>query len=124
MSAEMAVFGVGEGPLLDLEDHAAIEENRDGKGKFDPLGDVDGKNVSKPRALKELFNALMSSLPGSTGRLGRVAGLTRFTVKEPSAADTSLSSALASDLVLDGPSLFVGDPVATLKETFFLELFK
>ena len=43
MSAEMAVFGVGEGPLLDLEDHAAIEENRDGKGKFDPIVDVDGK---------------------------------------------------------------------------------
>lgn len=114
MSAEMAVFGVGEGLLLDLEDHAAIEENRDGKGKFDPFVDVDGKKVSKPCALRELFKVMMSLLPGSTDRLGHVAGLTRFTIAEPLAADTTLSSALMPDLVLDGPSLFVGDPVATL----------
>ena len=52
-ASQVAVFGVREGPLLDLEDHAAIEENRDGKGKFDPFVDVDGKKVSKPRALRE-----------------------------------------------------------------------
>jgi len=110
---QVAVFGVGEGPLLDLEDHVAIEENRDGKGNFDPFVDVDGKKVSKPRALRELFKAMISSLPGSTDRLGRVAGLTRFTVKEPSATDTVLTT-VASDLIRDGPALSVGDPAATL----------
>ena len=113
-ASQVAVFGVREGPLLDLEDHAAIEENRDGKGKFDPFIDVDGKKVSKPRALRELFKAMISSLPGSTDCLGRVAGLTRFTVKEPSATDTVLASTVASDVILDGPSLSVGDPAATL----------
>jgi hypothetical protein len=107
---EQPIFGVGEGPLLDLEDHAAIEVNRDGKGKFDPFIDVDGKKVSKPRALRELWKALISSLPGSTDRLGRVAGLTKFTIKPSSTADESVISGVISD----GPSLFVGDPVATL----------
>ena len=111
---QAAVFGVGEGPLLDLEDHVTIKENQDGKGKFDPLIDVDGKKVLKPCALRELFKAMISSLPGSTNCLGRVAGLTRFTVKEPSATDTVLTSTVTSELIPDGPSLSVGDPAATL----------
>lgn len=86
---EQPVFGIGEAPLLDLEDHIAIESNRDGKGKFDPFVEVDGKMVSKPRALRELWKALNLSRPGSTDRLGRVAGLTRFTVNAPSIADKS-----------------------------------
>jgi len=57
---------------------------------------------------------MISSLPGSTDHLGRIAGLTRFTVKEPSATDTVLTSAVMSELILDGPSLSVGDPAATL----------
>lgn len=57
---------------------------------------------------------MISSLLGSTDRLGRVAGLTRFTMKEPSATNTIVTSNVPSDLVLDESSLFVGDPVATL----------
>jgi len=57
---------------------------------------------------------MISSLPGSTNCLGRVAGLTRFTVKEPSATDTVLTSTVTSELIPDGPSLSVGDPAATL----------
>ena len=45
---EQPIFGVGEGPLLDLEDHAAIESNCGGKGSFDPFVDIDGKNILKP----------------------------------------------------------------------------
>lgn len=104
---------MAEGPLLNLEDHAAIEENRDGKGKFGPFVDVDGKKVSKPRALRDLSKTMMLSLPGSTNRLGRVSGLTRITVEEPSTADMAHMSAPASDQVLDGPSLIIGDPAAT-----------
>ena len=113
-ATQVAVFGVGEGPLLNLEDHAAIEENRDGKGKFDPFIDVDRKKVLKPRALRELFKPMISSLPGSNDHLGHIAGLTRFTVKELSATDTVLASTIASDVILDGPSLSIGDPAATL----------
>lgn len=108
---EQPVFGVGEGPLLDLEDHIAIESNREGRGIFDPFVKVDGKMVSKPRALRELWKALILSLPGSTDRLGRVAGLTRFTVNPPSTAD---ESSLSVGVISDRRSLFVGDPVATL----------
>jgi len=48
---EQPIFGVGEGPLLNLKDHAAIESNHDGKGNFDPFVKVDSKMVSKPHAL-------------------------------------------------------------------------
>jgi hypothetical protein len=105
------IFGVNEGPLLDIEDHVSIEANRNGKGKFDPFVDVDGKKVSKPRALRELWKAMISSIPGSTNRLGRVAGLTKFTVKMPSTMDSSSAS---SGLTSAGPSLFINDPATTL----------
>ena len=55
---------------------------------------------------------MVSSTPGSTNRLGRVAGLTRFTVKIPSTMDSSSTS--SSRLTSAGPSLFINDPAATL----------
>lgn len=67
---EEPIFGIGEGPALDLEDYATIEINRDGKGQFDLFVDIDGKKVSKPQALQELWKALISSLLGSTDCLG------------------------------------------------------
>jgi hypothetical protein len=45
-------IGEGDGPLLDMEDHASIETSRDGHGKFTPLVDVgNGKMVPKARVL-------------------------------------------------------------------------
>ena len=57
-------FGESNGPLLDLEDQVAIE-----KGKNDAFIEVNGKRVSKPRALRELYKAFFSTHSGSTNRL-------------------------------------------------------
>lgn len=108
---EQPIFGVGEGPLLDLEDHAAIESNRGEKGSFDPFVEIDGKNISKPRALRELFKAMFSVMGGSTDRLGRIAGLTRCAVTTPAVIKTGIEPGSGSS----GPRsvLSIGDPVAT-----------
>ncbi|KAH9034598.1 hypothetical protein EDB85DRAFT_1863906 [Lactarius pseudohatsudake] len=111
----------GEGPLLDLEDHASIEMSRDGQGEFSPLiGIGDGKEISKARILRELERATFSKVPGSTDRLNRCAGLSRY-------AKTSPFPDL-SDGVIDSISkgvLSVGDPAATIvhcKGQFFLAI--
>ena len=48
------LLGEGDSPLLDLEDHAAIETSCKGQGEFNPLVDIGNvKMVSKPRVLQE-----------------------------------------------------------------------
>ena len=42
-SSQVPVLGVGEGPLLDLEDHAAIEETAVGRESFTPSLTLTGK---------------------------------------------------------------------------------
>ena len=108
---EQPIFGVGEGPLLDLEDHAAIESNHGEKGSFDTFVEIDGKNISKPRALRELFKAMFSVMGGSTDCLGRIAGLTRCAVTTPAVIKTGIEPGSGSG----GPRLVlsIGDPVAT-----------
>ena len=112
---EVPVFGVGEGPILDLEDHVAIESNRLGaeKQNFDPFVEVDGKIISKPRALCELFKAMFSVMAGSTDRLGRIAGLTRCAITTPAVTKTGVEF---DHELGDSRSavLSIGDPVATL----------
>ena len=112
-------LGEGEGPMLDLEDHASIETARDGKGKFDPLVDVgNGRMAPKARALRELERAMFSKIPGSTDRLNRCAGLSRYT-KTDNLPNPTLG-------VIDSTSnefLAVGDPAATVircEDRFFL----
>ncbi|KAH9032123.1 hypothetical protein EDB85DRAFT_1890789 [Lactarius pseudohatsudake] len=100
----------GEGPLLDLEDHASIETSRDGQGEFSPLiGMGDGKEISKARVLRELERATFSRVPGSTDCLNRCAGLSHY-------AKTSPFPDL-SDGVIDSISkgvLSIGDPAAMI----------
>ncbi|KAI9431976.1 hypothetical protein H4582DRAFT_1821850 [Lactarius indigo] len=111
----------GEGPLLDLEDHASIETSRDGQGEFSPLIDIgNGKEVPKARILRELERATFSKVPGSTDRLNRCAGLSRY-------AKTSPLLDLSGD-VIDSTSkgvLSIGDPAATIvncEGQFFLAI--
>lgn len=37
---QQPIFRAGKGPLLDLEDHVAIESNRARKGGFDPFVEI------------------------------------------------------------------------------------
>jgi hypothetical protein len=106
-------FGESNGPLIDLEDQAAIESNSNGMGMYDPFIEVSGKKVSKPRALRELHKAFFSTHSRSKNRLERIAGLTRFTITTSPTAVDSASINLDSELS-QGPILSVGDPVATL----------
>jgi len=113
-------IGEGDSPLLDIEDHASIETSRDGRRNFNPLVDVgNGNMVSKARVLRELERAMFSRVPGSTDRLNRCAGLTRYTtttLPHPSLDVTGIDS--ASNEVLS-----VGDPAATIVQCegrFFL----
>lgn len=102
-------LGEGETPLLDLEDHAAVETSQDGQGKFSPLIDIgNGKMVPKPQVLHELERAMFSKIPGLTDCLGRCAGLSHY-------MKTTLPP--CSPTVVDSTSkefLTIGDPVATL----------
>ncbi|KAH9068269.1 hypothetical protein EDB83DRAFT_2222807, partial [Lactarius deliciosus] len=115
------------GPLLDLEDHASIETSRDGRGKFSPLINIedssassDRKMVPKARVLRELERATFSKVPGSTDRLNRCAGLSRY-------AKTSPLPDLSGG-VIDSTSkglLSIGDPAATVVQCegqFFLAI--
>ncbi|KAH9020543.1 hypothetical protein EDB83DRAFT_2432480 [Lactarius deliciosus] len=103
-------LGEGEGPLLNLEDHASIETSCDGQGEFSPLiGIRDGKEISKARVLHELERATFSKVPGSTDCLNWCAGLSRY-------AKTSPFPDL-SDGVIDSISkgvLSIGDPATTI----------
>ena len=112
-------LGEGEGPMLDLEDHASIETACDGKGKFDPLVNVgNGRMVPKARILRELERAMFSKIPGSTDRLNRCAGLSRY-MKTVDLPNPMLG-------VIDSTSnefLAIGDPAATIircEDRFFL----
>ena len=117
----MLTSNKGNDPVLDQEDHASIETSRDGRGKFSPLVDIgNGKLVPKARILRELESASLSKVPGSTDRLNRCAGLSRY-------AKSSALPDLSSDLV-DPTSkavLSIGDPAATIvqcKGQYFLAL--
>ncbi|KAH9022277.1 hypothetical protein EDB85DRAFT_2293264 [Lactarius pseudohatsudake] len=120
-------LGEGEGPLLDLEDHASIETSRDGRGMFSPLINIedssassDRRMVPKARVLRELERATFSKVPGSTDRLNRCAGLSRYTKTSPL---PDLSGG-----VIDSTSkglLSIGDPAATVVQCegqFFLAI--
>lgn len=112
-------LGEGDSPLLDLEDHASIETSRDDRGKFNPLVDVgSGKMISKARVLRELERAMFSRVPGSTDRLNRCAGLTRYTTTTPqSSIDIAGIDSTSTEV------LSVGDPAATIVQCegrFFL----
>ena len=111
----------GNDPVLDLEDHASIETSRDGRGEFSLLVDIgNGKLVPKACILRELERASLSKVPGSTDRLNRCAGLSRY-------AKSSALPDLSSDLV-DPTSkavLSIGNPAATIvqcKGQYFLAL--
>ena len=111
----------GNDPVLDLEDHASIETSCDGQGKFSPLVDIGNeKLVPKARVLRELERATFSKVPGSTDRLNRCAGLSRYT-------KSSTLPDLSSDLI-DSTSnaiLSIGDPAATVVQCeglFFLAI--
>ena len=101
-------------PLLNLEDHIAIEEGRNRKGKYDSFVEVNGKMVSKPRIIRELERAMLSIIPGSTDCLGRVAGLTRFPRASKPANLNKVPSTTNSDSILSGTTLFLNDPAVTL----------
>lgn len=102
-------LGEGESPLLDLEDHAAIETSCNGQGKFNPLVDVgNGKMVPKPRVLCELERAMFSKIPGSTDRLDRCAGLSRYTKITLPQLSTTVVDSTSKEL------LTTGDPAATI----------
>ncbi|KAH8982664.1 hypothetical protein EDB86DRAFT_3126490 [Lactarius hatsudake] len=45
------MLGEGEGPLLDLEDHASIETSRDGRGRFSPLINIEDSSASLDRKM-------------------------------------------------------------------------
>ncbi|KAH9016244.1 hypothetical protein EDB84DRAFT_1567344 [Lactarius hengduanensis] len=120
-------LGEGEGPLLDLEDHASIETSRDGRGMFSPLINIedssassDRRMVPKARVLRELERATFSKVPGSTDRLNHCAGLSRYTKTSPL---PDLSGG-----VIDSTSkglLSIGDPAATVVQCegqFFLAI--
>ena len=114
-------LGEGEDPILDLEDHASIETSRDGQGEFDPHIDIgSGKVVPKARVLRELERTTFSKVPGSTDRLNRCAGLSRYT------KTSTLSD--ASSALVDPTSealLSIGDPAATVVQCegqFFLAI--
>jgi len=109
---EQPVFRVGEGPLLDLEDHAAIESNCAEKQSFYPFVEINGKKISKPRVLRKLFRAMFSAVGGSTDCLGQIAGLTRCTVTTHAVIKTGVESDAGS-----GGSrsvLSISNPAATL----------
>ena len=114
------LLGEGDSPLLDLEDHAAIETSCEGQGMFNPLVDIGNiKMVSKPWVLCELKRANFSKIPGSTDHLSHCAGLAHYT-------KTTLPH--SSPTVFDSTSkefLTVGDPVTTLIQCegqFFLAI--
>ena len=91
---------------LSLADHVDIEETRDGRGKHNPFVDVgNGKMVSKARVLRELERSTFSKVPGSTDRLTRVAGGTRFAQK---------TGIVEANTVFGSSTFCVGDPAATI----------
>ena len=95
------------GTSLSFEDHAEIEIMKE--GKHSPLVDVgDGKMILKARVLRELERAMFSKIPGSTDRLTRVAGGTRFHQQ------TADPTTLQSDWVFGASTLCVGDPASTI----------
>ena len=107
---EEVMLGNGDPPDLSLEEHVEIETTRQGQVKYSPLVDIgDGKTMSKARILRELKRAAFSKVPGSTDRLSRVAGGTRFS-----------GTVSANPNVIDSTSVFgtstvcVGDPIATV----------
>ena len=116
-----AQTGEGKDPILDLEDHASIETSRDGQGKFDPLIDIGhGKVAPKARVLRELERTTFSKVPGSTDRLNRCAGLSRYT---KTSTDSDVSSGLVDSTSED--LLSIGDPAATVVQCegqFFLAI--
>lgn len=113
-------LGKGEDPILDLEDHASIETSRDGRGKFSPLIDIgNGKEVPKARVLRELERATFSKVPGSTDRLNRCAGLSRYSKTTLPDLTCGLVDSTSSGL------LSIGDPAATVVKCegkFFLAI--
>ena len=112
-------MGKGDDPILDLEDHASIETSRDGRGDFSPLVDIrNGKEVPKACVLCELERATFSKVPGSTDRLDRCAGLSRYT-KTATLPDLTYSLIDSTSEAL----LLIGDPAATVVQCngqFFL----
>lgn len=117
----MLTSGAGNEPILDLEDYASIETSHDGQDEFSPHVDIgNGKEVPKARVLRELERATFSKVPGSTDRLNRCAGLSRY-------AKSSTLPDLSSDLV-DSTSnalLSIGDPAVTVVQCegqFFLAI--
>ena len=111
----------GEEPILDLEDHASIETSWDGRGQFSPLVDIgNGKEVPKARILRELERATFSKVPGSTDRLNRCAGLSRYS-KASALPDLACG---ITDSTSDS-RLSIGDPAATIVQCegqFFLAI--
>ena len=101
-------IGEGDGPLLNIEDHASIETSRDGHGKFNPLVDIgNGKMVSKVHVLWELERAIFLRVPGLTDRLNHCAGLTCYTtttLPHPFLDVTSIDSASNEVLSMDDPA--------------------
>ncbi|EIW85306.1 hypothetical protein CONPUDRAFT_70145 [Coniophora puteana RWD-64-598 SS2] len=85
---------------LDIKDHIAIEEGDRQVSSFTSYLKIEGKHVYKAQALR------------STDQLGRVAGLTCFTMTSDS--DTSIVSMLS---VFGRDHLFIGEPLSTLVQS-------
>lgn len=91
---------------MDLEDHMAVQAS----DKHSPFLELNGKKIHKAKVLKEFFK--YSTSPGSTDRLKRVAGLSRFSISNIGSPSTVASG--HDDSILGDNCLCIGDPAVTL----------